>query len=421
MFTALHRVLGLSPGPITDELIDAAVEAGVEETDDLDWKSELPPTSNLNNADFPKDVAAMANSGGGVIVYGVTESQEKATGRKDTGELTENHERSLRQVAVSAISPPIFGLNIIRVGDDGNRAVAVVVPASVDGPHLIYRNDYFGAPVRNNADTVWMREREIATQYRARFDAARHATEVLDKLYEETASGRDITERAWLIAVAHPRAASAMTRWSRDEARELLKQARMLTVSFASNDTLRPLESVDWQNPRPGLRRWTAPNTMIGETARWREASLSIQFDGSITVAAAAGAHRRASGFSEEKKFYEGWWISELVVEAAVADLMALVRTVGLSIGAVEYEVRVGIEWAGKEPLTLYRRVQGFDEDEGTVPVHRFIPVETTVEVRDNDDAGYLEQVRELALDCVNQGGVMYLHLIKEHLGNDIR
>lgn len=419
-FTGLHRGLGLSPGPITEELIDTAVQAGIEETDDLDWKSELPPASNLNNTDFPKDIAAMANSGGGVIVYGVTESQKKATGRKDTGELTENHERSLRQVAVSAISPPIFGLNIIHVGDDGNRAVAVVVPASVDGPHLVYRGEYFGAPVRNNADTLWMREREIAARYRARFDAARHATEVLDKLYMETASGRDTAERAWLIAVAHPRAASAMTRWSREDARELLKQAAALTMSFAGNDALRPLASVDWQNPRPGLRRWTAPNTMIGETSRWREASLSIHFDGSLTVAAAVGAHRRASGFSgEEKKFYEGWRISELVIEAAVADLMALVRAVGLSIGAVEYDVRVGIEWGGKEPLTLYRRVQGFDEDEGAVPLHRFIPIDTTVEVRGNDDQGYLEQVRELALDCLNQGGVMYLHLIKEHFDDD--
>jgi hypothetical protein len=64
--------------------------------------------------------------------------------------------------------------------------------------------------------------------------------------------------------------------------------------------------------------------------------------------------------------------------------------------------------------------VPGFDEDDGTVPVHRFIPVETTVEVREYDDEGYLQQVRELALDCVNQGGVVHLRLIKEHLDNDI-
>ena len=62
-FTALHRVLGRGPGPLTDELLDSAVAAGATESDDLDWKSELPPQKGLPQTDFPKDVAAMANSG----------------------------------------------------------------------------------------------------------------------------------------------------------------------------------------------------------------------------------------------------------------------------------------------------------------------------------------------------------------------
>lgn len=62
--TALHRALGLAPGPLTDELLDAAVSGGVAETNDLDWKSELPPAKGLPQTDFPKDIAAMANSGG---------------------------------------------------------------------------------------------------------------------------------------------------------------------------------------------------------------------------------------------------------------------------------------------------------------------------------------------------------------------
>lgn len=70
-FTALHRAVGAAPGPLTGEILDAAVAAGVAESNDLDWKSELPPAKGLPQTDFPKDVAAMANSGGGVIVYGV--------------------------------------------------------------------------------------------------------------------------------------------------------------------------------------------------------------------------------------------------------------------------------------------------------------------------------------------------------------
>ena len=105
-FTALHRAAGAGPGPLTEALLDAAVAVGAVETSDLDWKSELPPAKGLPQTDFPKDVAAMANSGGGVIVFGVRESQKAATERVDVGECDEAYERTLRSAAITAISPP---------------------------------------------------------------------------------------------------------------------------------------------------------------------------------------------------------------------------------------------------------------------------------------------------------------------------
>ncbi len=91
----------------------------------------------------------MANSGGGVLVFGVTESQKAATGRKDTEERGERYESALSSAAVTAISPPVFGLEIVQLGAPGNQCVVVVIPPSVDGPPLIYKNEYFGAPLRN--------------------------------------------------------------------------------------------------------------------------------------------------------------------------------------------------------------------------------------------------------------------------------
>lgn len=55
-----------------------------------------------------------------------------------------------------AISPPAFGLNVHRLAIEGNRAIVVEVPASVDRPHLIYNDDYFAAPVGDDSDTVWI-------------------------------------------------------------------------------------------------------------------------------------------------------------------------------------------------------------------------------------------------------------------------
>lgn len=296
MFTALHRALGFPPGPITVELLDTAVEREIEEADDLDWKSKLPAAADLKNSDFSKDITAMANSGGGVIVYGVTENQKRANGRRDTGgELSEAHERSLHQIAVSAVSPPLFGLNVIQVGEDGNRAVVVVVPSSTEGPHLIYRGEYFGAPIRNNADTVWMREREVAAQYRARFDAAHNPSTYLYELYDETSTDRDTADRAWFIAVAHPKSGASRTvRWSQEQARNIFKDAEKYTLAVAPpRTTAHPLEFVDRENPRPGLRRWIAPNTQITDSVRSAESWISVHFDGSVTLAAVVGGRYR--------------------------------------------------------------------------------------------------------------------------------
>jgi hypothetical protein len=190
-FHSAPRALGASPAALTNELLDAAVTDGVVEANDLDWKSELPPAKGLPQTDLPKDVAAMANSGGGVIVYGVRESRKVATERIDVGEFDEAYERSLRSAAITAISPHVFGLNVHRLGDEGKRAVVLEVPASTDGPHLVYKNDYFGAPVRNDSDTAWMKERQIEAMYRAWFDERRHATEALDNLFAEAAGGRE--------------------------------------------------------------------------------------------------------------------------------------------------------------------------------------------------------------------------------------
>jgi hypothetical protein len=411
--TSLHRALGLPPGPLFDEMIDRAVDERVSETDDLDWKSALPPAKGLSQTDFPKDVAAMANSGGGTIVYGVVEEAKAANGRKDVGDLGEAHERSLHSAAVTAISPPVFGLEIHKLGARGQRAVVVIVPSSIDGPHLIYRGEHFGAPMRNDADTVWMRERQIETMYRARFDERRHSTEALDNLYEEAAAGRDIESRAWMIAVAHPRLPATPTvRPTRDEAREIFESAGRSALTFAGRAGLHPLETVDRLNPRPGLRRWVAPNTATTERARWKEAWASVHHDGSATIAAAVGAHHSGSD-----TFWPGNRIESRAIECVVADLMGLIRTIGRERGRLEYEVLVGIEWSGDAPLVIHTLDRsGFAFVDNSIPLARYSRVAATIRA-DIDDDGFHEQVRDLAQDCVNQGGITNLQSIRDAAG----
>ncbi|WP_418909033.1 helix-turn-helix domain-containing protein [Glutamicibacter endophyticus] len=407
-FTPLHRALGSAPSPLTDELLDAAINAGVRETDDLDWKSELPPIKGLPQSDVPKDIAAMANAGGGMIIYGVEESQKSATGRKDTGEFTEGHERAYRSAAVSAISPPVFGLDIYRLGTDP-LAVAVVIPASVDGPHLIYRNDYFGAPIRNDADTVWMRERQIEAMYRARFDERRRSSEAIDALYDEAAAGRDTDQRAWFVAVARPRIPALLARPDRDKARAIFERAEAVTLRFSKNSGVHPLENVDRLNPRPGLRRWVAVNTATSGQQLWREAWAEAHHDGSVTLAAAVGAHRKSFDGN-----LEGWEVESRGIECGISDFTALIRAVAETQNLDEYEVRVGIEWTGKQPLQILTVDNtGRTYDGVSNPLRKFTPVRTSLNAAGTDN-DFHQEVYRLAEDSVNQGGITYLHTIFE-------
>ncbi|WP_165314411.1 AlbA family DNA-binding domain-containing protein [Agromyces protaetiae] len=407
-FTALHRLLGDPPRPLTSEMVDSAVAQGLRETDDLDWKSELPPLGAIPSSDFPKDVAAMANSGGGTLIFGVTENGKAASGRKDTGDLTERYERGLRSAAVTAISPPIFGLEVVQLGEPGNRCVVVVIPASVDGPHLIYRNEYFGAPIRNDADTVWMKERQIEAMYRARFDERRRSTDVLDKLYSEAAAMRSANSPAWIVAVAHPRLpATVSTRPDQSMARQAFEEAGKNALVYVGRGSLHPLEHVDRSNPRPGLRRWTARPSVEGDRLRWLEAWISVHDDGSVSLTAAVGGHRNSS-----TEYNDDSVVESRDVEVAIADFMGLIREASNRLGLGEYEVRVGFEWTGDDRLQIWTTDNmNFPYSGSTIPLARYTPVETTVRADANAVAFYW-QVHDLALDCVNEGGIAYVRTI---------
>jgi hypothetical protein len=404
LFTALHRVLGRAPGPLTEDMIDAIIAEGVTETDDLDFKRQLPPAKGIPGTDFPKDVAAMANRGGGVLVYGVDEKDKAAIGRTSPGALDEGHERALRAAAVSAISPPVFGLGVHRIGDGPEQVVVVVVPDSVDGPHLIYRGELFGAPVRNDADTHWMREREIESMYRARFEQRRHSSQSLDALYAETAAGRGRSTRAWLVAVAHPRTPRLGGRIDREQARDVFVGAEKAAMAIAGAGWIHPLEHVDRVNPRPGLRRWVAATE---PPAHDSAGAFAVHADGSVSLGCFIGAARVA-----QEQFHDDSTVLAGDLEVAVGDFMGVLRTTAAALGQGEYDVRVGIEWDRTVPL----RVLGFDQwrvvNDSAVSVNTFTPVATTLDARAPADA-FHEEVRQLVLDCINQCGLTRLRAIR--------
>lgn len=112
-WSRIHANLAEPPGELTFAHIQTAVDARMTEAADLDWKAGIPPAHpDEALAEFAKDVAAMANSGGGLLVYGIKEhsgtSEAAAVKSVDGSDQTQ---RRLRQALNARIRPLVTGID----------------------------------------------------------------------------------------------------------------------------------------------------------------------------------------------------------------------------------------------------------------------------------------------------------------------
>ncbi|GAB3253772.1 AlbA family DNA-binding domain-containing protein [Arthrobacter pigmenti] len=299
-WTPLHAALGQTGNDLTFEMIEDAVEEGVEERADLDWKTSLPLTQTDKAArqaqgeELAKDVAAMANSGGGLIVYGVAErsGNTSAAGEiRPVGEVGETELRTIRQIVNNQIYPPVTALELIRltpIGAQKGGVLAALVQPSLDVPHLLHQrgnHEWFQAPWRDGPETRRMTERQLADAYRLR-EQRRHEQETsFEQLYNDLLQTLGTTSNSasptWVVGVAQPIQ-------PRPDARRLSAVAteRFLKASqqVFNAQHITPLVETRDEDVRTGLRRYFKASSRKSRS-HTLQSRVEVYGDGTLTVA----------------------------------------------------------------------------------------------------------------------------------------
>lgn len=293
--TSIHAALG-EVRPLDYAMVQRAVESSQREDQQLEWKSDLTDDAN----EVAKDVAALANARGGLLVYGVQEDRatSAATAITDVA-ITDTAIRAYRSKLFARLNPIVPGLAVEAVAagassDSSSGLLVVQVPASPDAPHVVGTGRALGVPYRVGTQTQWMSEWEIERAYQDRFARRLSDSARLDQLIGEAEDQLDLNDGSWIVTAARPTvpASSSLAPPDRGATQQTLGEAVRLSMRMFEHgyDPFRPLlRDLADMRPRVGLRRWVIRSHQPRPDLGSSNTHLELHHDGSVVFAARLG------------------------------------------------------------------------------------------------------------------------------------
>lgn len=153
-----------SPWEWLESDIQELISSQVQESVNLDYKAckALDRRNDKTKVELSKDVAAFANSAGGVIVYGVLEDKHFPTNIDDGYDPNDISKEWIEQVINSNIQRRIDGIRINQVQlpnrAPGKVLYVVSIPQSPRAPHMAADHRFYK---RFNFESVPMEEYEV--------------------------------------------------------------------------------------------------------------------------------------------------------------------------------------------------------------------------------------------------------------------
>lgn len=212
----LETLLGAPINELTTTHIDSLVRNSIPEDFDLDFKVALYGRSDADKRALAGDVAALANTAGGVVIIGVAEGDQAQAVHAPGVDLTDAEKARMLQVVASGVSPmptlEIFGvpkdLGHEPLGEDDAAALTgyyiIAVPRSPSAPHAVVVNEGFRYPKRNGATTRYLSEPEVAAAYRDRLAGLEGQVRRSDLIESEARKRLSRDETPWVMVSLVP-------------------------------------------------------------------------------------------------------------------------------------------------------------------------------------------------------------------------
>jgi hypothetical protein len=168
--TTLEDILGMQLEQVTWADLRKLIEDRVEEIQDLEFKGQHYDFDEKGKREAAKDVAAFANTTGGVIIIGLTQDDQGIADSLNPVSLEEDQIQRYHQIVASRVKPLAL-LRIIPVihsESPPQGALLLVIDRSMSAPHATTVNEGLVYPKRHGRMTINLLEHEVAAGYRER-------------------------------------------------------------------------------------------------------------------------------------------------------------------------------------------------------------------------------------------------------------
>jgi hypothetical protein len=274
----LEAIFGKRIEDLTAADVHALADNQVAESFDLDFKEELYGRTDSDKRSLAGDIAALANTAGGVIILGVAEDDQARASDALGVPVSDDEVRRIITTAGGNLMP-VPKYDVLAWEDKPGSAhgfIVIAVPRSPGAPHAVLVNQSLRYPKRNGSTTRYLSEPEVADAYRHRFATGHQLLDRTAQLQHD-AEGHLDPERTWISTVVVPELPGEFV---------IDQQTwRRYNQDMVGTDPMLLQRGVTWQRLRVGQRRLIADGEGgASPLATWLSAELHDDGAGSFAV-----------------------------------------------------------------------------------------------------------------------------------------